>query len=72
MKMTVLYDKYMHFKLWSSGYNRSWMEANYPDFTKQDLGFYNKGYFAAFDEIRDAIGLNAFHKLLQKLDPDEE
>ncbi len=72
MKMTIIYDKYVDFKFWSSCANRSWMEGNYPDFTNQDLGFYNKGYFAAFDEIKEAMGLNAFYKLLQKLDPDEK
>jgi hypothetical protein len=70
MKMSIMYDKYMDFKFWSSSANRSWMEANFPDFTNQDLGFYNKGYFAALDEVKEAIGLNEFNKLLQKLDPD--
>jgi|LakMenE01Jun11ns_1017448.scaffolds.fasta_scaffold9445622_2 hypothetical protein len=71
MKMYTLYDKYADFKWRARTANCIWLKANDPGMTNEQLDFFNAGYFVAMDEVRDALGLNAFHKLLQKLQPDE-
>jgi len=58
----------------SVGVNRNKLEAQNPKLTPIELNEvlrnYNAGYFAAFDEVKETIGINQFIKLIKKLDPD--
>jgi hypothetical protein len=58
----------------SVGVNRNKLEAQNPKLTQIELNEvlrnYNAGYFAAFDEVKECIGINEFIKLIKKLDPD--
>ena len=58
----------------SVGVNRNNLEAQNPKLTQIELNEvlrnYNAGYFAAFDEVKECIGINEFIKLIKKLDSD--
>jgi phage terminase large subunit-like protein len=70
MTFTEIMRMQIQFLETSAGVNRSRMESDFPDFTEGELIHYNRGYFAAFDEVKEALGLNQYIKLIKKLDPD--
>jgi hypothetical protein len=74
MKFETIRAIYQDFIDVSVDVNRNRLQCENPKLTEKQLNEvlrnYNAGYFAAFDELKECIGINEFIKLIKKLDPD--
>jgi hypothetical protein len=74
MKFDTIRTIYQDFIDVSVDVNRNRLQCQNPKLSEKQLNEilrnYNSGYFAAFDEVKECIGINEFIKLIKKLDPD--